>query len=49
VEITIIGFVSVLIIFYAFLKQKKEILLYPAVFFSGFTGASVVNISSISI
>lgn len=48
-EITILGFISVLIIFFAFLKQKKEILLYAAVFFCGFTGSSVINISTVSI
>ena len=48
-QITILGFVAVIIVLFAALKQKSDILLYAAVFFSGFTGASVINISTISI
>ena len=48
-EFTIIGIVAVLVVFFAIFKQKKDILLYAAVFFTGFTGSSVINISGVSI
>ena len=48
-EFTIIGIVAVLVVLFAIFKQKKDILLYAAVFFTGFTGSSVINISGVSI
>ena len=48
-QITVIGYIAFLITFISFLEQKSVILLYSAIFFSGFSGSSVINIGDISI
>lgn len=48
-SITILGYIAILITIFALLKRDKYILLYATIFFSGFTGSSVVNVAGVSI
>ncbi len=48
-EVTFLGVVAVIVTFAALMLHQVNILLFAAVFFSGFTGASVINIGRFSL
>ena len=48
-EITLLGYICFVSIILILLLQKNIYLMYAAVFFSGFSGSSVINVSSFSL
>lgn len=47
--VTILGIFVIFFVFFSLLKRRQEWLLYGAIFFSGFSGSSVLNIFGTSI
>lgn len=45
--VTVIGYMSIIVLFYAVISKKINTLLFAAIFFSGFSGSSVLYFESI--